>query len=144
MTIEYVKYEDLDLAIIISDDHQEDGVRFVTPENYSQQLAYMHHDSGWIIKPHTHLLSQKKVEFTQEVLVIKRGRLRVDFYDTNCEYIKSRILKTGDIILLAFAGHGFEVLEELEMIEIKQGPYSGETADKRKFDPVSSEKINFD
>ena len=45
----------------------------------------------------------------------------------------STILRTGDVILLASGGHGFEVLEELEMYEIKQGPYIGED-DKTRFE----------
>jgi mannose-6-phosphate isomerase-like protein (cupin superfamily) len=68
----------------------------------------------------------------QEVLIIKRGRLRVDFYDRDKAYLQSRILNAGDIILLAAGGHGFEVLEDLEMIEVKQGPYTGDR-DKTRF-----------
>ncbi len=144
MTIEYVTSDHDTLAIIISKDHNEEGLKFLTPPDYSQQLAYMHHHTGKIIKPHTHLLSLRSVEYTQEVLVIKRGSLRVDFYDNEKGYIKSRILEAGDIILLAFGGHGFEVLEEVEMIEIKQGPYGGEENDKVKFDPISKDKIVYD
>jgi hypothetical protein len=143
MTIENVTADGVTLAIIIYNDHLEDGIRFLTPPDFSQQLAYMHHPTGKIIKPHTHLISQRQVEFTQEVLVIKRGKLRVDFYDNDRNYLKSRVLKAGDIILLAFAGHGFEVLEELEMVEIKQGPYGGGEADKVKFDPLSPNELNY-
>jgi hypothetical protein len=64
--------------------------------------------------------------YTQEVLFIKRGKLRVDFYSDRQEYLDSRILESGDVILLITGGHGFEVLEEIEMIEVKQGPYVGE------------------
>jgi hypothetical protein len=144
MTIEYITSSNDTLAIIITKDHVEDGLNFMTPPDFSQQLAYMHHPTGKIIKPHTHLISHRNVEYTQEVLVIKRGKLRVDFYKNDKSYIKSRILVAGDIILLAFAGHGFEVIEEVEMIEIKQGPYGGEETDKVKFDPISNDKIIFD
>ena len=58
--------------------------------------------------------------------MIKRGKLRVDFYDSGRNYIESRILLGGDTILLATGGHGFEALEEIEMIEVKQGPYAGD------------------
>jgi mannose-6-phosphate isomerase-like protein (cupin superfamily) len=70
---------------------------------------------------------------SQETLFIKRGRLRVDFFDNQQTYLESRELKAGDVILLVKGGHGFEVLEELEMVEVKQGPYAGEQ-DKTLFD----------
>jgi hypothetical protein len=74
------------------------------------------------------------------VLLIKRGRLRVDFYDDDQHYLESRILEAGDVILLATGGHGFEVLEEVEMIEVKQGPYAGDQ-DKTRFIGVAAERI---
>lgn len=120
------------LAIIIKHNYSETGVNFFTPDTFSQQLAYMHHPAGKMIEPHVHNPVQREVFNTQEVLVLKRGRLRVDFYGVERNYLESRILETGDVILLASGGHGFEALEEIEMIEVKQGPYAGE-GDKTKF-----------
>jgi hypothetical protein len=80
------------------------------------------------------------VQFTKEVLFIKSGKVRVDFYDDEKKYIESRVLVSGDVILLAFGGHGFEMLEDSEIIEVKQGPYVGEK-DKTRFDPVSKDQI---
>ncbi len=142
MTIEFICDNDIVMAIIIPHDHQVNGIDFVTPDNFSQQLAYMHHPAGKIIKPHIHKLLKREVNYTQEVLVIKRGKLRVDFYSPEQVYLHSRIFGAGDTILLASAGHGFEILEEIEMVEIKQGPYSGEDADKIRFAPVSPDKLN--
>jgi hypothetical protein len=56
----------------------------------------------------------------------------VDFFDEQQNYLESRELRRGDVILLIKGGHGFEVLEELEMIEVKQGPYAGDQ-DKTRF-----------
>lgn len=120
------------LAIIIPRDYSEPGVNFFTPNNFSQQLAYIKHAPGTLIDPHVHNPMQRKVLYTQEVLVIKKGVVRVDFYDDDRCYLQSRTLTAGDVILLAAGGHGFEVLEELEMVEIKQGPYLGDT-DKTRF-----------
>lgn len=77
---------------------------------------------------------------TQEVLFIKKGKLRVDFYDDNEQYLESRILEAGDVILLVSGGHGFTVLEEVEMIEVKQGPYSGDQ-DKRRFTGIGDNDV---
>ena len=120
------------LAIIIRNEFDKPGISFVTPNDLSQQLAYMHHPTGKIIEPHVHNPVRREISHTQEVLFIKRGKLRVDFYTGTRAYLHSRILQAGDVILLATAGHGFEVLEEVQMFEVKQGPYIGET-DKTRF-----------
>jgi mannose-6-phosphate isomerase-like protein (cupin superfamily) len=100
----------------------------------------MHHPAGKVIDPHVHNPVPRQVHYTQEVLFIKRGKLRVDFYNDQRDYLESRVLREGDVILLASGGHGFEVLEELEMIEVKQGPYAGEM-DKTRIESVSPERI---
>jgi len=127
-------HEEKLVAIIISNEYRESGIHFFTPDDFSQQLAYMHHPAGKIIQPHVHNKVIRKVKYTQEVLVIRKGKIRVDFFTDHREYLESTILETGDIILLASGGHGFEMLEETEMIEIKQGPYAGDE-DKIRFEP---------
>ena len=92
----------------------------------------MHHPAGKLIEAHFHNPVPRTVAYSQETLLIKRGRLRVDFFDLEQNYLESRELKAGDVILLVRGGHGFEVLEELEMIEVKQGPYVGDQ-DKTRF-----------
>lgn len=73
----------------------------------------MQHGAGKIIGAHSHNDIIREFNRTQEVLVIRRGRLRVDFYDDTQTYLKSRILSAGDVILLAAGGHGVEALEDL-------------------------------
>lgn len=130
--LESIQHDGHLLALILSHRFQEPGIHFFTPDDLSQQLAYMRHPVGKVIPPHVHNPVAREVHFTQEVLFLKKGRLRVDFYDSDQQYLESRILEAGDVILLATGGHGFEVLEEIEMIEVKQGPYAGE-ADKTRF-----------
>ena len=127
-------------AIIIRSSFSNKGVHFFTEDSYSQQLAYMRHPIGKIIEPHIHNPVLREVHFTQEVLIIKSGKLRVDFYDDLRIYTESRVLETGDVILLASGGHGFEVIEEVEMIEVKQGPYAGE-ADKTRFKGIDAKQV---
>jgi mannose-6-phosphate isomerase-like protein (cupin superfamily) len=128
------------LAIILRDGFVGGGVTFLTPDDFSQQLAHMRHPPGKAIDPHVHNLVERSITYTQEVLFIKRGSLRVDFYDGGHAYLHSRILNAGDVILLSTGGHGFQVLEELEMIEVKQGPYVGDSH-KTRFAPVPEESV---
>lgn len=120
------------LAIIIRSNFNKDGIEFFTPNDFSQQLAYMNRPAGYKIAPHVHNKVQREVFYTQEVLFIKKGKVKIDFYDDSKNYIDTRILETGDVIMLASGGHGFEMLEPTEMIEVKQGPYAGEH-DKTRF-----------
>ena len=102
----------------------------------------MHHPTGKVIDAHIHNLVHRNVVMTQEVLIIKRGILRVDFYDEYEDYLESRNLYAGDIILLVSGGHGFQVLEEVEMIEVKQGPYAGEN-DKKRFKGIDEMHVKY-
>lgn len=138
--IEKIEYENKLIALIVRRDFQAEGIHFFTPDEFSQQLAYMRHPQGKIIEPHVHNRVLREVLYTQEVLFLKRGILRVDFYDHARNYLESRILKTGDVILLATGGHGFEALEEIELVEVKQGPYAGE-ADKTRFATVHKDQM---
>ena len=131
-TIETSSFANRLFAIIIPHDFSQPGVNFFTPHNLSQQLAFIKHPPGCLIEPHIHNPVPREVLYTQEVLLIKSGRLRVDFYDDDRVLVTSRELGAGDVILLAEGGHGFEVLEEVEMIEVKQGPYAGDS-DKTRF-----------
>lgn len=133
--IESVTVHGLLLALIIRSNFHREGITFFTPQDYSQQLGYMNRPKGYIIEPHVHKLVERKVTLTQEVLYVKSGKVRVDFYNDDQVYLESRIVGTGDVILLAAGGHGFEMLESSELIEIKQGPYCGDE-DKVRFDHI--------
>lgn len=135
--IEQITYHNQLLALILSRNFDQPGIHFFTPNELSQQLAYMRHPLGKVIQPHVHNPVRREVQSTQEVLFIKKGKLRVDFYTDQQSYLDSRILEAGDVILLVTGGHGFEVLEELEMIEVKQGPYVGEQ-DKTRFQGITA------
>jgi mannose-6-phosphate isomerase-like protein (cupin superfamily) len=129
-----------ELALILRRSFQRDGIHFLTANDYSQQLGYMNRPAGYAIPPHVHNPVQREVRYTKEVLFIRSGRVRVDFYSEAQVYVESTILETGDVILLAYGGHGFVMLEPTEMIEVKQGPYVGEQ-DKTRFEPVAPELI---
>ena len=138
--IENITYENQMLAIIISNNFQKEGIVFFTEDNFSQQLGYMNRPKGYVIPPHRHNIVPREVIHTQEVLFIKAGKVRVDFYNDQQDYLESRIIVTGDVILLAAGGHGFEMIEPSEIIEVKQGPYIGEL-DKVRFEHIEPHKV---
>jgi mannose-6-phosphate isomerase-like protein (cupin superfamily) len=127
-----IKHNNTIYAIIIPSEYKKDGIEFFTPDDYSQQLAYMKHSEGHIIQPHIHNEVPREVFYTQETLLIRKGRLLVNFYDENQNFLFDYELSTGDVILLVSGGQGFRMIEDTEIIEIKQGPYVGEQ-DKIRF-----------
>lgn len=129
-----------ELAIIIRHSFKKEGIEFFTPGTYSQQIGYMNRPVGYKIPPHVHNPVAREVHYTNEVLFIKSGRVRVDFYADDQSYLESTILETGDVILLTLGGHGFEMLEGTEIIEIKQGPYAGDQ-DKTRFEGVTNDQL---
>ena len=125
------------IALIIRAGYDEPGLHFFTPPNFSQQVAFMRHEKGKTIAPHVHNLVSRQVLYTQEVLLIRKGKVQVNLYSSNKDFIGERILESGDLILLAGGGHSIEMLEESAMIEVKQGPYAGEN-DKTHFDGIDT------
>jgi len=138
--VEYVNHGKQLLAIVIRCSFQSPGIHFFTEPQKSQQLAFMRHPSGKTIDPHVHNPVPREVQYTQEVLFIRSGRVRVDFYANDQSYLESRTLNAGDVILLETGGHGFEILEDTEMIEVKQGPYA-EDKDKTRFIACSKSEL---
>jgi hypothetical protein len=114
------------IAIIIRSAYHAEGIRFFTPKDFSQQLAYMNRPAGHRIAPHIHNIVLRNVKNTLEALLIRKGKVRIDFYTDQRQFITERIIETGDVIMLCAGGHGFTMLEPTEIIEIKQGPYSGD------------------
>jgi hypothetical protein len=128
------------IAIIIPQDFHTNSIEFFTPKEFSQQLGYMSHPAGHKIPPHTHKLVVREIQYTQETLLVKSGRIRVDLYSDEKKYIRSEELVAGDVILLASGGHGFVFLEESELIEVKQGPYISFEVDKERFEETDELK----
>jgi len=137
-----VKIEKSDVlyAIIVKNEYEQKGLSFFTTDDLSQQLAYMNHPKGKVIEPHIHNMVRREVHYTQEVLFLKKGKLRADFYDEKQKYLESHILYAGDTLMLIRGGHGFEVIEEIVMLEVKQGPFLGEQ-DKTRFNAIENDGI---
>ena len=139
--IEKIIYKKKLMALIVRGNYRKrKGITFFTPNDSTQQFGYMKHKKKYIIKPHLHKKRMTKIYYTTEVILILKGILRVDFYSQTKKYLFSKILKEKDIIMLVSGGHGFKAIKDLEMLEIKQGPYNL-IKDKIKFQNVDEKKI---
>tara|TARA_Y100000590_G_scaffold171081_2_gene195723 strand:+ start:1279 stop:1716 length:438 start_codon:yes stop_codon:yes gene_type:complete len=116
------------------------GITFFTENSFNQQIGYMKHPKNFLIKPHSHIKRLAKIFYTSEVIILQKGRLRVDFYNNKKKYLFSIFINKNEIIMLIHGGHGFKVIKDVEMLEIKQGPYLL-SQDKVKFNKVDEKKI---
>ena len=129
-------------VIVRSSYKKKKGVNFFTDKSATQQFGYMNHKKNHIILPHRHNKRLSKIDITTEVIIIMEGILRVDFYNDKKKYLFSKKLYANDLIMLSNGGHGFKVLKDTKMIEVKQGPYSL-SMDKVKFNKTDESKIKF-
>jgi hypothetical protein len=131
--IEKIVHDDTVIAIIVYKNYQTEGIKFLSPAEFGLQLGFMQRQAGYQVVPHIHNPVHRHSIGTQEVLFIKSGVIRIDFYSYEEVYLESRELSAGDFILLAGAGHGIEVLEDATIVEVKNGPFI-EGADKGRFE----------
>ena len=132
MHIKKIYYQEQILSIIVKSSYQNEGIEFFTEQNSSLQLGYMNRLKNYKIPPHIHKKIKREIHNTQEVLIIKKGKIRINFFNDSKDFLQFEIVETGDIVMLLSGGHGFEMIEDSEIFEIKQGPYLFED-DKEKF-----------
>lgn len=132
--IERINHGTQSLAIILRAEYEPESIEFLTTGGETLQLGVMRRPKGHVIVPHIHKPARRTVEYTYEVLYVARGRLEVTFFTEQREVVTKREIRQGDTVLLMTGGHGFRVLEDCKMIEVKQGPYSGADFDKFRFE----------
>jgi hypothetical protein len=116
------------IAMILRREVSIPGVHFVTPPDFPLQMGHMAHPRGHFIRPHAHnAVRQAATSGTQEVLIVRSGKMRVTLYNEGKSLLSVHDLLAGDVIFLVCGGHAVEALEDLDLVEVKQGPYLGES-----------------
>jgi hypothetical protein len=118
------------IAIIVREDFEKDGANFMSQEEYPLQLGVSRYKKGAEIQSHRHLHKKIVIDKIQEVVHFESGKALVNLYDLNGAKFKSLELSMGDTIFFVDGGHGFIMLEDTKLIEVKQGPYLGKGKDK--------------
>jgi hypothetical protein len=126
-----IKKGDKIIAMVFKKDSHLKGSVFLTPSQYTLQLGVLQHAKGIVLRDHRHNPKIKyNVDTTQEFLYIEKGKVKVKFFDNDWNLVDEEILSAGDFMLHVSGGHGFEILEDIKMIEVKQGPYPGDKSAK--------------
>ncbi len=123
--IDIISRDDRPLAYVISAQLQPQQTTFITPPEFKQQVGFVVYPAGGEIARHVHKPLERHLVGTSEVLIVRSGRCLVDIYDDDRELVSTRELGPGDIMLMVGGGHGFRMLEDTVLLEVKQGPYTG-------------------
>jgi hypothetical protein len=113
------------IATIVRAEKMPEKTEFVTGDNVKQQVGFVVYPQGGQIPRHVHVPMERRIVGTSEVLLVRKGMLEAEFYTDTKEYICTRILRQGDLLLLVSGGHGFTCMQDTVLLEIKQGPYLG-------------------
>jgi uncharacterized protein with PhoU and TrkA domain len=132
MDIETIASGDETLAYIVRASPVPATTVFATPDECLQQVGFVVHGAGSEIPRHFHRPVERAIVGTPEVLVIRRGRCEIDIYDSDEELVATRELRPDDVMVMVGGGHGFRMLEDTILLEVKQGPYFGPD-EKRQF-----------
>ena len=132
MEPEVIKDGDLTLAIIIRNGDFKEGLNFFSQDEDFVQVGTWNYNQGKVLNAHNHLVFDRQVNRTQEVVIIKSGKLKADFYNEEDQVVKTLELSAGDVFICLNGGHGYEVLaDNTQVMEVKNGPYLGVEKDKR-------------
>ena len=123
--IEYIIWNGKPLAYIIRAELNPDRTTFLTPPEFNLQVGFVAYPAGGGIARHVQLPMERHIMGTSEVLVVRRGRCEADIYNEERQLVATRELREGDILILVCGGHGFRMLEDTVLLEVKQGPYAG-------------------
>lgn len=133
MEVERITWEGKLLACVVRAEAQVNRTEFLTPPEYNFQLGFVKHAAGGEITPHRHPLAERRIVSTFEVLLVREGRCEVDIYNDERERIATRELRAGDVLLITAGGHGYRMLEDTVLLELKQGPYAGPNEKEQLF-----------
>jgi len=103
---------------------------FFSPEKSSFQFGLLAHKKGYEEKPHYHRPFKRVIKDVQQMFVVQKGKVRVDLYSDDKKLIKKINLKKGDAIVLIHGTHAINVIEDMQCISVKQGPFLGTEFDQ--------------
>jgi hypothetical protein len=132
VSVEVISADGRPLSYIVRQRNAPEATTFVTPDDAAQQVGFIVHEAGYEVKRHYHLPLERTITGTGEVLVVRAGRCEMEVYDDDQQLVATHELVEGDVMVMVGGGHGFKMLEDTVLLEIKQGPYYG-THEKKYF-----------
>lgn len=123
--MEEISWNGKPLCYIIPAGPAPERTTFLTPPETNLQVGYIVYPAGHDIPRHVHKPIARHTLGTAEVFVVQAGAYELDVYNDDQELVATRELKAGDVMITVAGGHGFRMLEDTVLLEVKQGPYPG-------------------
>jgi hypothetical protein len=123
--VEHITANGRALVYIIRAELRPAATTFLTPNDFTHQVGLIVYPAGGEVKRHAHLPIERHIAGTSEVIIVRSGRCELDIYDDDRALVATRELCEGDVMLMVGGGHGFRMLEDTVLLEVKQGPYTG-------------------
>jgi hypothetical protein len=130
MSIEVIEHAGVRYAEIIWANTRVEKTRFFSPPESSFQFGLLAHGAGYQEPAHYHQEFERVVNDLQQMFVVQRGVVGVQLFDDLGRLIKEVILNAGDSIVLIHGAHAIRVIEDMQCISVKQGPFKGDAFDK--------------
>lgn len=109
------------------------GLNFYSNDEDFIQVGTWNYEKGQYLTAHNHNIVERKINRTNEVIIVLDGKLKIDIYDENDEKITELEAKKNDLLIMINGGHGYHILKDnTKVIEIKNGPYLGAEKDRRR------------
>jgi hypothetical protein len=122
---EIISWEEQPLVYLIRAGMSPEKTTFLTPNDFNFQVGFVVYAAGGEVKRHVHKKLERHITGTTELIMIKSGNCEIDIYNDDREFVATRSLSAGDLVLTVNGGHGFRMTEDTTLLEVKQGPYSG-------------------
>lgn len=130
MSIEVIEHGGTRYAEIIWHDTRVDHTTFFSPAESSFQFGLLAHTAGYKEEPHHHKPFKREISDLQQMFVVQRGIVEVVLYSDDHKLLRTVRLEQGDAIVLIHGVHAIHVVEDMQCISVKQGPFLGDEHDK--------------
>lgn len=123
------------LCLVYRDEDWVEGLNFITDNSLFIQVGSWWYEGGKKLAKHKHNLVAREANITQEMVYVKSGSMRADIFDQEMNPVTQIVLKSGDLAIMAYGGHGYQILEDdTKIIEAKNGPFVSVEVDKVKYE----------
>ena len=135
--VEFIRYGDLLFGMVIRKTTHADKTRFFTPDESPLQFGLLAHPRGFVEPPHYHKPIPRTIRALQQMFVVQRGTVAMDFFDAQGRKVVEVVASPGDAVLLMDGAHSLRGLEDFQCVSVKQGPFLGAENDKVEISPRS-------
>lgn len=100
-----------------------EGTHPLSSPDDALQLMTMKRAKGHIAKAHRHIPAKRETKLLQECLIVIKGKIRIDLFDTKNRCFKKVVVKEGEAMIILDTAHEVHYVEDTLAYELKNGPF---------------------